>query len=72
MDLKPQLLDYFHDKSMLLILDNLEHLLNGVRWLSKILAAAAQLTHRPKSSSELTIEVENVSSLYPTDTVFPP
>ncbi len=39
-DIKQQLLDFFRDKSMLLVLDNLEHLLDGVHLLSEILAAA--------------------------------
>jgi predicted ATPase len=37
---KEQLLDYFRDKSILLVLDNLEHLLDGVHLLSEILNAA--------------------------------
>ncbi len=39
-DSKQQLLDYFREKSMLLVLDNLEHLLDGVHLLSEILSAA--------------------------------
>jgi predicted ATPase/DNA-binding CsgD family transcriptional regulator len=39
-EVKGQLLDYFRDKSMLLVLDNLEHLLDGVHLLSEILNAA--------------------------------
>ncbi len=34
---KYQLLDYFRDKSMLLVMDNLEHLLEGAELLSEIL-----------------------------------
>src|SRR5262249_22051442 len=40
-DPKQQLLDYFREKSLLLVLDNFEHLLDGVQLLSEILNAAA-------------------------------
>jgi len=42
-DPKQQLIDYFHDKSMLLVMDNLEHLLEGTELLSEILNAAPNL-----------------------------
>jgi len=37
---KQQLLDYFGSKKMLLVLDNWEHLLDGVPLVSDILQAA--------------------------------
>jgi len=40
---KQQLLDILHDKSMLLVLDNIEHVLDGVDLLSEILTAASRL-----------------------------
>ena len=39
-DTRQQVLDYFRDKSMLLVLDNLEHLLEGIEFLSELLVAA--------------------------------
>ncbi len=42
-DSKQQLLDYFRDKSMLLVMDNLEHLLEGVPLLSEILNTAPHI-----------------------------
>jgi predicted ATPase/DNA-binding CsgD family transcriptional regulator len=43
-DLQQQLLNYLHEKTMLLILDNFEHLLDGVGLVSEIL----QASHRVK------------------------
>lgn len=42
-DSKQQLLDYFRDKSMLLVMDNLEHLLEGVSLLSEILSTSPHI-----------------------------
>src|SRR5258708_21297331 len=42
-DTTQQLLDYLHDKSLLLVLDNLEHLLEGVGLVGDILSAAPPL-----------------------------
>ncbi|MBL8147654.1 MAG: AAA family ATPase [Anaerolineae bacterium] len=42
-DTRQQVLNYFRDKSMLLVLDNLEHLLDGIVYLSELLAAAPRL-----------------------------
>jgi predicted ATPase/DNA-binding CsgD family transcriptional regulator len=42
-DPKQQLLDYLREKSLLLVLDNLEHLLDGVTLLSDMLTAAPQV-----------------------------
>src|SRR5690606_8334578 len=42
-DPKHQLLDYLQDKTMLLVMDNLEHLLDGVTLFSEILAAAPEV-----------------------------
>jgi predicted ATPase/DNA-binding CsgD family transcriptional regulator len=39
-DPQQQLLDYFHDKALLLLLDNYEHLLDGVTLVTTILASA--------------------------------
>ena len=39
-DLQQQLLDYLHDKTLLLILDNFEHLLDGAALVTTMLAAA--------------------------------
>jgi predicted ATPase/DNA-binding CsgD family transcriptional regulator len=39
-DLQPQLLDYLHDKTLLLILDNFEHVLDGAAFVTTMLAYA--------------------------------
>jgi len=43
-DLHQQLLDYLHDKTLLLLLDNFEHVLDGAALVSTILAAAPGVT----------------------------
>jgi predicted ATPase/DNA-binding CsgD family transcriptional regulator len=70
-DTRQQLLDYLHDKSMLLVLDNLEHLLDGVNLLSDVLAAAPNLQMLVTSRERLNLLEEwvlDVSGLdYPPD-----
>jgi predicted ATPase/DNA-binding CsgD family transcriptional regulator len=66
-DPKQQLLDYLREKSLLLVLDNLEHLLDGVTLLSNIIAAAPQVrilaTSRERLNllEEWVLEVEGLS-----------
>lgn len=66
-DLRHQLLDYFRHRSLLLVLDNLEQLLDGVTLLSEILDAAPGVsilaTSRERLSlrEEWVLEVEGLS-----------
>jgi predicted ATPase/DNA-binding CsgD family transcriptional regulator len=53
-----QLLDALHDKTLLLILDNFEHLLDGAALLSAILAAAPGLTLLVTSREALRLREE--------------
>jgi serine/threonine protein kinase/predicted ATPase len=55
---KHQLLEYLHDKSMLLILDNFEHLLMGVSLVSDILQAAPNIKMIATSRTKLNLQEE--------------
>jgi len=60
---KTQLLNYLREKQMLLVLDNLEQLLEGVEWLSELLAAAPQVTVLATSRERLNLQEEWVFDL---------
>lgn len=57
-DLKGQLMDYLENKSMLLVLDNLEHLLEGVDLVSDILANAPSVKVLATSREALNLQEE--------------
>jgi DNA-binding SARP family transcriptional activator len=57
--LNQKLLDFFRDKSILLVLDNFEHLLEKSYWIRDLLAAAPNLKVLTTSRSPLNIRVEN-------------
>ncbi|MFN8491656.1 MAG: tetratricopeptide repeat protein [Caldilineaceae bacterium] len=60
---KTQLLNYLREKQLLLVLDNLEHLLEGVGLLSELLAAAPRLTVLATSRERLNLQGEWVFDL---------
>ena len=70
---KQQLLGYFRDKSVLLILDNLEHLLDGIPLVTEMLAAAPGLRILATSRERLNLREEWVLEVgglsYPTQEV---
>lgn len=57
-NLKGQLLDYLEDKSLLLVLDNLEHLLDGVEIIGEMLAAAPGLKILATARERLNLQEE--------------
>jgi predicted ATPase/DNA-binding CsgD family transcriptional regulator len=57
-DPKKQLLDYLREKGLLLVLDNLEHLLEGAGLLSEILHAASQVRILATSRERLNLREE--------------
>ncbi len=75
-DLQQQLLDYLQDKCLLLILDNFEHLLDGVDLLIEILDAAPQVKVLATSREALNLRKEWVRRLrgldYPEDETVAP
>lgn len=58
-----QVLDYLHNKKMLLILDNFEHLLNGVEIVNQILSAAPEVKIIATSRERLSLQSEYVFRL---------
>ena len=60
---KRQLLTYLRDKQMLLVLDNLEHLLEGAGLIAEILEAASSLTLLATSREPLNLRAEWVFDL---------
>ena len=58
-----QLLDYFREKQMLLVLDNFEHLLEGGGLVNKILQAAPKLKVLATSRERLQLSGETVFAL---------
>lgn len=60
---RQQLLEYLRSKQMLLLLDNFEHLLEGVHLLPTLLAAAPELKILVTSRVRLTVQGEHVLSL---------
>ena len=62
-ELKQQLLDYLREKRMLLILDNVEHLLDGVGIVSEILETAPNLKIVATSRQRLNLKSETLCAL---------
>ena len=60
---KQQLLNYFRDKQILLVLDNFEHLLSGANLISEILETAPQVEIIVTSREKLNLHEETVFSL---------
>lgn len=60
---RQQLLDYFREKSMLLILDNFEHLLEGANLVTEILQAAPKVRILCTSRSRLNLQGEQLLRL---------
>jgi predicted ATPase len=71
LDPKKQLLEYFREKSTLLIMDNFEHLLDGAKLVAEILQVAPKLKVLSTSREKLNLRGEIVYSLsgmeFPTD-----
>jgi tetratricopeptide (TPR) repeat protein len=67
---RQQLLDYLQDKEMLLVMDNLEHLLEGMSLIADILASSPNLKILATSRERLNLHAEWVFDLeglsYPT------
>ena len=61
---KEQVLDYLKNKKMLLVLDNLEHLLVGIDFLSEILATAPEIKILATSRERLGLQSEHLFDLY--------
>ena len=57
-ELKAQLLNFLKDKHILLVLDNLEHLLNGIELLDEILIHAPQVKLLTTSREQLNLQAE--------------
>src|SRR5207247_5606889 len=68
-DPRTQLLDYLHDKALLLLLDNAEHLLDGIGLLSDLLAQAALVKFLVTSRERLHVQEEWVLTME--DVAFP-
>jgi predicted ATPase len=62
-DLKRLLLDYLKGKEMLLLLDNFEHMLDGVSLLNEILQAAPRVKLLVTSRERLRLQAEHVFPL---------
>jgi len=60
---RQQLLDYLREKSMLLILDNFEHLLSGVDLVTEILNTASQVKIITTSRARLNVQGEQLFHL---------
>lgn len=60
---RQQLLDYLHEKQMLLIMDNFEHLLDGADMVSHILRAAPEIKIIATSRAKLGLQTETVFNL---------
>lgn len=63
LDPQAQLLDHLRDKHLLLVLDNLEHLLEGVELLSELIRHAADVTVLATSRERLNLQGEWVFDL---------
>jgi predicted ATPase/DNA-binding CsgD family transcriptional regulator len=60
---RQQLLDYFRERDMLLVLDNFEHLMDGALLVSEILQAASGLRILVTSRERLNLQGETVYTL---------
>ena len=58
MDLKAQLFNFLKEKHLLLVLDNLEHLLNGIEILDELLAYAPDVKLLATSREQLNLRAE--------------
>ena len=67
-DTRQQLLDYLRKKAMLLILDNFEHLLEGVEIVTDILQNTEDVSILITSRTELHLQAEQVFPLFGMDT----
>ena len=63
-NLRRQLIDFLRQRELLLVLDNLEHLLDGVGWLSELLAAAPDVKILATSRERLDLQVEQLMHLH--------
>jgi DNA-binding SARP family transcriptional activator len=61
---KEQVLHYLKDKTMLLVLDNLEHLLAGIDFISEILATSSKIKILATSRERLGLQSEHLFDLY--------
>ncbi len=61
---KEQVLEYLKDKKMLLVLDNLEHLLSGIDLISEILATASEIKILATSRERLDLQSEHLFDLH--------
>jgi DNA replication protein DnaC len=61
---KEQVLHYLKDKTMLLVLDNLEHLLAGIDLISEILASSSNIKILATSRERLSLQSEHLFDLY--------
>jgi DNA-binding SARP family transcriptional activator len=59
-----QVLHYLKDKTMLLVLDNLEHLLTGIDLISDILATSSKIKVLATSRERLGLQSEHLFDLY--------
>lgn len=57
-DLKEQLLNFLREKQILLVLDNLEHLLEGIEWLDDLLERAPNVKLLATSREQLNLRTE--------------
>jgi len=66
-DIRGQLLDYLHNKTILLVIDNFEHLLSAATLISDILRAAPRVKVLATSREKLDIQGEHLYALSPLD-----
>ncbi len=66
-DIQHQLLDYLHNKTILLVLDNFEHLLSAATLVSDILRVASQVKVLATSREKLDVQGEHLYALSPLD-----
>jgi predicted ATPase len=62
-ELKRQVIGYLRQRELLLVLDNLEHLLDDIGWLSELLAAAPDVKILATSRERLNLQAEQVVHL---------
>jgi len=62
-DPKSRILDYLHDKKILLVMDNFEHVLDGAAFVQDILAATPQVQILASSRLKLNLTGETVFSI---------
>jgi predicted ATPase/DNA-binding SARP family transcriptional activator len=62
-ELKRQVIGYLRQRELLLVLDNLEHLLNDIGWLSELLAAAPDVKILATSRERLNLQAEQIVHL---------